>query len=59
MESFQMRRVAFTVEKLERDNEPIIEWQVYNKAGLNKSVSNEVKRLISLKVTEYDTVRAK
>ncbi|MFZ3580213.1 TnsD family transposase [Virgibacillus sp. DJP39] len=56
VESFQMRRVAFIVEKMEKDNEPIIEWQVYNKAGLNKFVSNEVKRLISLKVTEYKTV---
>lgn len=55
--SFQKRRVEFTVEKLKKENEPILEWKIYKKAGLRPTVSNEVKRLISLKATEYETVK--
>lgn len=53
--SFQKRRVEFTFEKLKKENEPILEWKVYKKAGLRPTVSNEVKRLITLRTTEYET----
>ena len=55
--SFQKRRVEFTIEKLKQEGEAILEWQIYRKAGLRSTVSNEVKRLISLKVNEYDTIK--
>ncbi|OJD60899.1 TnsD family Tn7-like transposition protein [Bacillus sp. NH11B] len=55
--SFQKRRVEFIVEKLKREEEPVLEWKIFRKAGLRPDVSNEVKRLISLKATEYDTVK--
>jgi hypothetical protein len=54
--AFQKRRVEFTIEKLKKENEPILEWKVYKKAGLRPTVSNEVKRHITMKVTEYDSV---
>ncbi|MFZ3590282.1 hypothetical protein ACOI1C_13730 [Bacillus sp. DJP31] len=54
--AFQKRRVEFRINKLKEEGKPIIEWQIYRKAGLRPTVSNEVKRLISIKVTEYDTV---
>lgn len=56
--AFQKRRVEFWIEKLKEEGEPIIEWQIYRKAGLRSTVSNEVKRFITLKVTEYETVKA-
>ncbi|WP_066070811.1 TnsD family Tn7-like transposition protein [Neobacillus soli] len=55
--AFQKRRVEFWFEKLKNENEPILEWQIYRKAGLRPTVSNEVKRLITLRTTEYETVR--
>ncbi|WP_417898321.1 TnsD family transposase [Bacillus haimaensis] len=55
--SFQKRRVEFTIEKLKKENEPILEWKIYKKAGLRPTVSNEVKRLITLRTTEYETVK--
>ncbi|PRS29060.1 transposase [Bacillus sp. RJGP41] len=55
--AFQKRRVEFTIEKLKKENEPILEWQIYKQAGLRPTVSNEVKRLITLRTTEYETVR--
>ncbi|MDP4086128.1 MAG: TnsD family transposase [Bacillota bacterium] len=54
---FQKRRVEFTLEKLKKENEPILEWKVYKKAGLRPTVSNEVKRLITLRTTEYETIK--
>ncbi|MBE2911508.1 TnsD family Tn7-like transposition protein [Anoxybacillus flavithermus] len=57
LESFQMRRVEFVIEKLKQEGQPIIEWQIYKKAGLRSTVSNEVKRFISKKVTEYDSIK--
>ncbi|GAB6513233.1 TPA: TnsD family transposase [Bacillus cereus] len=54
--SFQKRRVEFTIEKLKQEGEAILEWQIYRKAGLRPTVSDEVKRLISLRLTEYETV---
>jgi hypothetical protein len=54
--AFQKRRVEFSIQKLKEANQPIIEWQIYRKAGLRPTVSNEVKRLITLRVTEYETV---
>ena len=50
------RRVEFTIEKLKQEGEAILEWQIYRKAGLRPTVSDEVKRLISLRLTEYETV---
>jgi hypothetical protein len=55
--SFQKRRVECTLEKLRKENEPILEWKVYKQAGLRPTVSNEVKRLITLRTTEYETVK--
>lgn len=57
--TFQKRRVEFLIEKMKEEGEPIIEWEIYRKAGLRSTVSNEVKRLISLRVTEYETVKNK
>ncbi|WHY86527.1 TnsD family transposase [Neobacillus novalis] len=54
--SFQKRRVEVTLEKLKKEDEPILEWKIYKKAGLRPTVSNEVKRLITLRTTEYETV---
>lgn len=54
--AFQKRRVEFTIEKLKEEGEPILEWQIYRKAGLRPTVSNEVKRLITLRSTEYEKV---
>ena len=54
--TFQKRRVEFTLQKLRKENEPILEWKVYKKAGLGPTVSNEVKRLITLRIREYETV---
>ncbi|MFY3790683.1 TnsD family Tn7-like transposition protein [Ureibacillus sp. MALMAid1270] len=54
--AFQKRRVEFCIKKLKEEGEPIVEWQVYRKAGLRSTVSNEIKRFVSLKVTEYETV---
>ncbi|MBG9541612.1 hypothetical protein ABE29_01965 [Cytobacillus firmus] len=55
--AFQKKRVEFTLEKLRKENEPILEWKIYKKAGLRPTVSNEVKRLITLRTTEYETVK--
>nr|WP_259548618.1 TnsD family transposase [Heyndrickxia oleronia] len=55
--AFQKRRVEYTIEKLKKENEPILEWKIYKLAGLRPTVSREIKRLISLKVSEYDTVK--
>ena len=55
LEAFQIRRVEFIIEKLKKEGEPIIEWDIYRKAGLRSTVSNEVKRFITLKVTQYDS----
>lgn len=57
--AFQKRRVEFTLEKLKKENESILEWKVYKKAALRQTVSNEVKRLITLRTTEYETVKTK
>lgn len=55
--SFQKRRVAFRMRKSKEENEQILEWKIYRKAGLRSTVSNDVKRFISLKVSEYDSVK--
>jgi hypothetical protein len=55
--AFQKRRVEFTLERLRKENEPILEWKIYKQAGLRPTVSNEVKRLITLRTTEYETVK--
>ncbi|WP_179295573.1 TnsD family Tn7-like transposition protein [Bacillus sp. FJAT-45350] len=55
--AFQKRRVEFRIKKLKEEGNPIIEWQIYRKAGLRPTVSNEVKRLISVRVSEYETVK--
>ncbi len=52
---FQKRRVEFLVQKKKENNEPIIDWEIYREAGLRSTVSSEVKRLIALRVTEYDS----
>lgn len=54
--TFQKRRVEFWIQKLNEESEPITEWKVYKKAGLRPTISNEVKRFISLKVNEYETI---
>jgi predicted transcriptional regulator len=54
--AFQKRRIEFWIEKLKKEDEPILEWKIYKKAGLRPTVSNEVKRLITLRTTEYETV---
>ena len=53
---FQKRRVEYIIAQLEKEGERIIEWEVYRKAGLRSTVSNEVKRFITLKMMEYETV---
>jgi hypothetical protein len=55
--AFQKRRVEFTIEKLKKEGDSILEWKIYRKAGLRPTVSNEVKRLITLRTTEYETVK--
>lgn len=55
--AFQKRRVEFTIDKLKKENEPILEWKIYRKAGLRPTVSNEVKRLVTLRTTEYETFK--
>ena len=55
--AFQKQRVA--IEKLKKENVPILEWHIYRKAGLRSTVSNEVKRLITLRMTEYETINHK
>lgn len=57
--AFQKRRVTFCMKILKEEGKPIIEWQVYKKAGLGSTVSSEVKRFISLKVTEYESAKNK
>lgn len=57
--AFQKRRVESTIEKLKKENEPILEWKIYRKAGLRPTVSNEVKRLVSLLVSEYESLNTK
>ncbi|BDH63601.1 hypothetical protein CD30_15320 [Ureibacillus massiliensis 4400831 = CIP 108448 = CCUG 49529] len=57
--AFQKRRVEFCIEKLKEEGEPIIEWKIYRKAGIRSDVSNEVKRFISLKVTQYESLNNK
>lgn len=52
--SYQKRRVEFWIERLKKEGEPLREWKVYEKAGLRSNVSNEVKRLISKRISEYD-----
>ena len=60
MESFQIRRIHFIIEKLKQGSEPIIEWQIYRKAGLRHAgLSSKVKRFIALKVSEYSTAKNK
>lgn len=55
--TFQKRRVMLLIEELKEQNEPIIEWQIYKLAGLRPNISNDVKRFISLKVTEYESTK--
>lgn len=55
--TFQMRRVGAVLEQMERENQRIIEWEVYRLAGLTSHVSNEVKRFITLKMTDYESVK--
>nr|WP_242058909.1 TnsD family transposase [Cytobacillus firmus] len=55
--AFQKRRVEFWIEKLKEDGEPILEWMIYKKAGLRPTVSHEVKRFVSLLVTEYESLK--
>lgn len=55
--SFQIRRVGWCIEKLKEEDEPIIEWKIYKKAGFRPTVSSEVKRYISLRVTEYESIK--
>lgn len=60
IESFQIRRANFIIDKLKHGCEPIIEWQIYRKAGLRHTgLSNKVKRFIALKVSEYSTAKNK
>jgi transposase-like protein len=54
---FQKRRVEFLVQKKKENNEPIIDWEIYREAGLRSTVSSEVKRLIALRVTEYESTK--
>jgi hypothetical protein len=54
--SYQKRRVEFTIKKMKKENESMLEWKVYKKAGLRPTVSDEVKRLITLRLTEFETV---
>lgn len=54
---FQRRRVEWCIEKLKVEGETIIEWKIYKKAGLRPTVSDEVKRYISLRVTEYESTK--
>ncbi|WP_159780850.1 TnsD family Tn7-like transposition protein [Bacillus sp. N1-1] len=53
--TFQKRRVDSVIKQLERENMPIVEWKVYKKAGLANTVSNEVRRYISLRMMEYES----
>jgi hypothetical protein len=55
--TYQKRRIEFHINKLAKENEPITESDIYRIAGLRRTVSNEVKRFITLKVTEYETLR--
>lgn len=55
--SFQKRRVEFWIRKLMEEREPITECEIYRRAGLSPSVSDEVKRFILLKIMEYDTIK--
>lgn len=56
LEDFQKRRVLFVMEQMQKEGMPIIQWRVYKKAGLTSEVSDEVKRFITLKLTEYESV---
>lgn len=55
--AFQKRRIEFHIKKLKEEGKPIIEWEIYKKAGLRPTVSSEVKRYISLRVTEYESTK--
>lgn len=56
LSTFQIRRVEAVIKQLKRENERIVEWEVYRLAGLKSNISNEVKRFITMKVTGYESV---
>jgi Tn7-like transposition protein D/TniQ len=55
--SYQIRRVEYVIEKMKKEEDSILEWKVYRRAGLRQTVSNEVKRFITIKITEYETLK--
>lgn len=56
IETFQIRRVRWIVKNMKINGEELKEWKIYREAGLRNTVSNEVKRMITLLVdqNEYD-----
>lgn len=47
IESYQIRRVRTIIEKMIDDDEKLIEWKIYRKAGLRNNCSNKVKEEIT------------
>jgi hypothetical protein len=54
---FQKRRIDNTIQILIEDGERILEWEIYRKAALRPTVSNEVKQYIYQRVNEYETFK--
>ncbi|WP_162271994.1 TnsD family Tn7-like transposition protein [Cytobacillus oceanisediminis] len=57
--AYQKRRVEFIIQKLSYTGEPISEWKIHRLAGLKQSVSDDVKRFVTLKVNEYNLIKVK
>lgn len=47
IESYQIRRVRTIIEKMIENDEKLIEWKIYRKAGLKKNCSNKVQEEIT------------
>lgn len=54
--AFQKRRVEFIIQRRKVAGERIVDWEIYREAGLRSTVSSDVKRLIALRVTGYESI---
>lgn len=53
IDEFQIRRIHWAVEELEKENEEVKEWMIMRKAGLKPTISDEVRNEIEQVVIDH------
>lgn len=56
IEDFQMRRIKWAINELEKNNEEIVEWRIIRRAGLRPGFSDKVSAVIKKEIEHHPSL---